>query len=130
MIQDEVDEMRDGPPNVAAQRALGHEVGRLMAENAQLRTWYAEGLGSMIEERNEALWAAKEACLALFEAAKMVELFSGLISKACYEAEELEQGAAAWLPVSDTMYDGTMASYKDTFETAIKRIQNFGNVNS
>ena len=42
----------------------------------------------------------------------------GLISTAQYNADELQQGIAAWEPVADTMHDGTMAMIREEIRAA------------
>lgn len=75
-----------------------------------IREW-SDRCAALTKERDDlraAVVAAKE----------LVDLLSAKISKAHYETVELEK-IGAWEPVAGMMYDGTMASYADTFDAAL-----------
>lgn len=56
---------------------------------------------------------------ALESAQDMVERMFEKISLADYEAKEKRRGVKAWERVAETMFDGTMASYRDEFSAAL-----------
>ena len=63
------------------------------------------------EEAYAELAAANEI---IAEARKFYLWVSETISKCAYNAEELEQGVKGWEPLADSIYNGTMASWRDT----------------
>lgn len=64
-----------------------------------------------------------ELLAALREIDKSIDSLCGLISKAQYNADELQHGIAAWEPVADVMHDGTMAMIREEIRDAIAKAE-------
>ena len=83
------------------------QLGSVAMDNADLRATIAR----LTRERDDAVKAEREACANVYD--NFFDWVGKQISEAAYQAEEHKKGEAAWATLANSMFDGTLASYRD-----------------
>ena len=68
-------------------------------------------IARLTRERDDAVKAEREACANVYD--NFFDWVGKQISEAAYQAEEHKKGEAAWATLANSMFDGTLASYRD-----------------
>ena len=68
-------------------------------------------IARLTRERDESVKAEREACAKVYD--EFFDWVSKQISRATYLAEAHKKGKAAWATLANSMFDGTLASYRD-----------------